>query len=509
MDNKKQLARYRFFTIFSLMFLLGIIATSFIEISFTQSYLILILTVLGLLFSVFVNYILKNYYLWVASFGVAFLVLGVIYYSFYDYRNRVDLPFDAEVTISGKIVRKPETDISKQKVILEIEKIDQNDEKITFNKNNLIQASLPHFPRVKYGDKIEFEGKIQKPVKIEDFDQGNYLKKFRVFGVVSQVKDTRELDSRLTTKEKLYKILFTFSDRFEENINKVMPEPQASLATGLILGVKRNIPDDIISDLNITSTTHIIALSGFNVTIIVIVITDILIRFLRRRQVFIIGTLLVAGFVVLTGASSSIVRAAIFSILIIFGKTVGRRGDFTNLMLLAALILILFNPYLLRYDLGFELSFAAFCGLVYLSPIVRRIFEKTIFIKMPKWAFDAFIETGSAQIAVFPLIMTAFGRISLIGPVANIFVLWIIPLSMAMSFLTGLSTFFSYFLGKLTALLAWPTLEYILKIIGFFARIPGASLEIGRGLWIIEIALYLLLVSATVLLYRKYKIRLN
>lgn len=335
------------------------------------------------------------------------------------------------------------------------------------------------------------------------------MKKYRVFGVVSQVKDAHEIDSRLTAKEKLYKFLFTFSDRFEENINKVMPEPQASLASGLILGVKRNIPDDIIADLNITSTTHIIALSGFNVTIIVIVITDILIRFLRRRQVFVIGTLLVAGFVILTGASSSVVRAAIFSILIIFGKTVGRQGDFTNLMLLAALILVLFNPYLLRYDLGFQLSFAAFCGLVYLSPIARKVFKKTIFNRMPRWAFDAFIETGSAQMAVFPLIMTAFGRISLIGPIANIFVLWIIPLSMAMSFLTGVSTFLAYFLGKLTALLAWPTLEYILRIVGFFARIPGASIEIGRGLWIVEIVFYLFLILATVLLYRRYKIKLN
>ena len=211
MDNHKQIARYRFFTIFSLEFLIGIIAASFLKINFTQSYLILILAILGFLFSVLVNYILKNYYLCVASFGAAFLILGVGYYSFYDYRHRVDLPFDAEVKMSGKIVRKPEVDLKKQQVIFEIENISQNNQDIQFNKKNLITVSLPHFPKVKYGDKIGFEGKIEKPVKIEDFDHGNYLKKFRAFGVMSQVENIRELDSKLTAKEKVYKYLFTFS----------------------------------------------------------------------------------------------------------------------------------------------------------------------------------------------------------------------------------------------------------------------------------------------------------
>lgn len=160
MDDKKQIARYRFFTVLSLMFLAGIIAASFIKVDFLQSYPILILAVSGLFFSVFVNYVLKNYYLWVASFGAVFLALGVGYYSFYDYRHRVDLPFDTEVKISGKIVRKPEVDLNKQQVMIMIENISQNNQKIEFNKNNLITASLPHFPKVKYGNKIEFEEKM-------------------------------------------------------------------------------------------------------------------------------------------------------------------------------------------------------------------------------------------------------------------------------------------------------------------------------------------------------------
>jgi len=276
----------------------------------------------------------------------------------------------------------------------------------------------------------------------------------------------------------------------------------------LILGIKRNIPDYFNDALSKTGLTHIIALSGYNITIILIVLGNVLLGYLNRKQVFIVGMLFVLAFVVLTGAASSVVRAAIFSLMVIFGKTIGRQADFTNLILLAAVTMLLLNPFLLRSDVGFQLSFLAFAGIIYLSPVIKKIFEKEKYKKIPEWIKNPLTETLSAQILVTPLILTIFGRVSFISPLANVLVLWIIPLSMGLAFAVGLAGIIFYPLGFVLAFLLWPCLEFIIQTVLILSKMPLASLELKSGLWAVGLILYLLIAVYFGWLMKKFKIRI-
>lgn len=492
-NGDKKIPLYRLFTIYALAFLLGVAIASFVTIGYERSFLILIFSISALLLAALFNILFKNNILIIISLGLAGTFSGLFYYSHFEFVTAPNIEYGVEKEIEGQIVRKPATDYAKQNVIIE-------------TGGQRILVSLPHYPKVYYGDIIKFNGKIEKPGMIEDFDYGKYLKKDLIFGTVTLPTDTIAYPGKLNFGQKIYKALYLVSDKFESSINQVLPEPQASLAAGLVLGIKRNISDSFKDELSITGLTHIIALSGYNVTIIVAVLADLLIGYLGRKKVFLVGSILIVLFVVLTGASSSVVRAAIFSFLVMFGKIIGRRADFTNIIILAALVMVLFNPFVLALDVGFQLSFLAFAGLIYLSPIVGKIFERHRTNRLPNWIKSPLVETLSAQVAVFPLILTLFGRVSIIGPISNLAVLWIVPWSMGVTFVAGFLGMFSYPLGKLAALIAWPTLQYIVKAVETMARIPGASISTPKGVWQVEAALYALLILFVVFLSKKFKI---
>lgn len=492
-EEDKKIPKYRLFTIFSLFFLAGIVIASFVKIDYVHSFPILLYSIFALILAAVVNFLLKNYRLGIVSLSLLGLITGLFYYSHFEYVTRPKLEYGVEKEYSGQIVKKPDVDWQKQKVILNID-------------GQKILVSLPHFPSVKYGDVVTFSGTIEKPGVIEGFDYGKYLRKDLVFGVVYSPKDPIAYSGKLSITQKSYQFLYSISDRFENSLYRILPEPHASLAAGLILGLKRNIPDSLKNDLSTTGLTHIIALSGYNVTIIVAVLADLLLGYISRKKVFILGTAFIFCFVILTGATSSVVRAAIFSFLVMLGKTIGRRADFTNIMILAALIMVLVNPFVIVSDVGFQLSFMAFAGLIYLSPIVAKLFERSRAAKIPGWFRLPLIETLSAQIAVFPLIMAIFGRVSIIGPLSNVAVLWIVPWSMGVSFVAGLLGIIYYPLGKLAAFVAWPVLEYIIKVVELFAKIPGASFGAGKGVWPLEISLYVLMIFLAIFLSKKLKV---
>lgn len=507
MSKEIKIPLFRLFTLYCLAFIFGIGLASFPQLDFGRSAQILLFSMLALFLAAIFNQIYKNKLLAITAYFFIFLLLGAGYYSRFDQTHTPLLPYGEQVSVEGQITAKPDVDYKKQNITVRIDKISQGSTPLP-GEGSLILVKMPRFPVCHYGDKVKFEAKIEKPGKIEDFDWGKYLKRRLIFGVVLQPINAIAYSEKLSIKEQPLSILYKISDQFEQSLNRIFPEPEASLAAGLILGIKRNIPDDLMDDLNVTGLTHIIALSGYNITIIITVISSILLGRVNRKQVFIIGAALIFGFVLLTGASSSVIRAAIFSLLIIFGKTLSREGDQTNLMLLAAVVMLLFNPYILSSDVGFQLSFLAFAGLIYLSPIVKKFVERSKLKIMPEYFRLSFTETLAAQIAVFPLILVVFGRVSLIGPISNVLILWIIPWAMALVFIAGLFGLIFYPLGKIAVIFAWPALLFIIKSVEFLAKIPAASLEMGKNNWLLGLLLYLILIISAVIMSRRFKLKL-
>jgi len=460
---------YRIFTILALFFLIGIFLASFLDFDFTRIWPVLILVYLCLLFSSFINFLLKNFFLTLISFSFITFFLGVNTYSYFSFRSNVVLPFNSNVDITGRIVARPQIDATKQKLIVEYYLSDQD-------KNARVLVSAPRFPLYKYDDVIQVSGVVAEPPIFSDFNYHDYLKRYLVFGLINRPKNIIYVGHDNNLGGRFLGALYDFSGRFETALNNVLSEPQASLSAGILLGVKRNIHENLMNALNITGLTHIIALSGYNVTILVEILVVVFAARLGRRRIFIYGSALVLFFILMTGASPSVVRAGIFSFLILFGRLLGRQADQTNLMLLAAVLMVIANPYILRYDSGFQLSFLAFAGLIYISPQIKKIFEKRNLKKLPDGIKMPLVETLGAQLAVFPLIWYQFGRLSLIAPLSNILVLPLIPLSMLLIFITGVGAMLNFQLGLICSFILWPVLEYIIKIVELLAKVPWASI---------------------------------
>lgn len=394
-------------------------------------------------------------------------VLGLTYYHYWDYReNQKTLTYNSQLTTDNtQIISKPEI-TNTQKFIIKYQ-----DTKI------LIVA--PKYPAFHYGDVLKISGIIENPSEIEiynDFNYGAYLLKK---GIRGQIRNPEKIEIVGNAGNIIVKNIYKVGDAFEESLNKILSEPYAALQAGIILGVKRNIPDSLMSEFNRTGTTHIIAVSGYNVTIIIMFLAYYLMRFSRKISFF--GSLFgIIIFVILTGAVSSVLRAGILMTLVLFAKYIGRRPYYPILILLVATIMILFNPYILKNDISFQLSFLAFTGLVYISPKIENF---KIINKLPDLIKKAFSETMGAQIGVLPILLFNFGILSIIAPLANILILPTISTSMLLGFLGGLGGIIHIELGKLIGIFAWIILKYIIVVTEYLSKIPLAAVTLKTTDW--------------------------
>lgn len=246
--------------------------------------------------------------------------------------------------------------------------------------------------------------------------------------------------------------------RIERRINRILPEPQASFLAGLLLGVKRNLPEDLLEDFKRTSTTHIIVLSGYNITIIAVLLTGFLnLLTLPRKYSFYLAALGIIGFVWLVGPSPSVIRAMIMGILLLLTIKINRLYNKRNVLAFTAFLMLLYDPYQLLHSISFQLSFAATLGIVYLYPKLSRLGE-------------ILGTTLAAQATVFPIIFFYFREISLIAPLANLLILPAVPFSLLFGSLGIL-------LGKFFAWPAWLFLTYEIKVVGFLADLPWAAIK--------------------------------
>ncbi len=378
--------------------------------------------------------------------------------------------------------------------------------------NLKVLITARQYPEYRYGDLVKISGKIEKPQNFsDDFDYIAYLAKDDIFyaaafPTIEVVKQNRG--------NRTFSALVKMKNVFSANINRFIPEPHASFMGGLILGEKRNMPQELDDELKNTGTTHLVALSGYNITIVASAFYSALaMLFIPQSLVFILAVAGIAVFTVVTGAAASVVRAAVMGVLVLVARREGRRYSVRNALALAAAAMLFYNPKILRFDSGFQLSFLATIGLIYASPIVDGYYKKVKLGLIPilrkaglmredrslpriganKTSLLAgiFISTLAAQALVLPLLVYRFGRLSLVSPLANLAVLAFIPSTMFFGFLTGALGFVSVLATRAAAWVAWILLDYELKAIGFFSNWPWSSLQIS---WLTPSAVLLLYV---------------
>lgn len=269
-------------------------------------------------------------------------------------------------------------------------------------------------------------------------------------------------------------------DSFAEAVRRVMPEPEASLGLGFVVGQKSALPDDFAEQLKTVGLTHVIVASGYNLTILVRFARRLLAR--RSRYLALVGSsLLVVGFVLVSGFSASMNRAAVVTALSLLAWYYGRKFHPIQLILYVAAASALVNPLYVWGDLGWLLSFAAFTGILVVAPIITRlIYGKE---RKPSAVTQLLIETLSAEVMTLPIIIISFGYIPVFALFANILVAPVIPFAMLLTFIAGVVGWVASGLSILAAP-ATILIAYVVAIVKWLANPEWARLPVDISTWL-------------------------
>jgi competence protein ComEC len=201
---------------------------------------------------------------------------------------------------------------------------------------------------------------------------------------------------------------------------------------GILIGARKTLPLEIVNNFTATGVSHIVAVSGYNISIIILALEKMS-WWIGRKPAFWTSLIIIIMFVIMTGASSSVIRAAVMGSLVLFSFASGRLYSITPSLFFAVIIMLLFNPKILFWDIGFQLSFLATCGIIYILPMLEQLTEKFGELFNLK---SYFLTTCSAIIATTPLILFNFEKFSIVAPLVNVLVLPVVPPVMLFGFLS-------------------------------------------------------------------------
>ncbi len=420
-------------------------------------------------------------------FALFFIVLffGAFYYHLYLNLNEVreNIPYGKQSEFFGVIASEPKFTEKTQYFNLRLDP----------PLSGTVTVFTDRIPEYSYGARLLAGGVVER-------SEDNRLPTVFYPRVTSATENTSSLRGFSLIKAKLVGFKLLLIGQFR----KVLPSDSAALLSGLTFGFQSDFSKDFKEQMSLSGTTHLVALSGYNIAILVFFVAQMLQGFLSRRKTFYATVIIIFLFVVMVGAEASVVRAAIMGFLVLFAREAGRFYSFRNAITLAAAVMVVVNPTILVFDLGFQLSFVSLLGIVYAAPAIKNFFGR--FGKRTPVAHGRTIESESflgwrenltttfaAQLAVAPFILMYFGQVSLTSLLANILILEFVPITMILGFLLAAITFFSASLGLLFAGLLNVLLSYEIGVIKFFSffRLPVA----GSYSWFLFLVYYLLLIA--------------
>lgn len=396
-------------------------------------------------------------------------------------------------------------------VLLELNSFDRYVEEsivVSGKVSNDATTSLSNVKSFELGDlRIDgkkYIGQIYITAEIDDIRRGDFVALSGVLkpgfgkfvGIIHQAK--------LIDYQKISNSGRDFRDYFSSLVRDVLPKDEADLGLGYLLGEKSNLSADFVTALQLAGLTHIVVASGYNLTILVRIARRLFVKF-SKYLALLTSLIMIFCFISITGYGPSMVRAGIVSVLSLLAWYCGRKIHPIVLLLIVAAATLIYNPSYLWFDIGWQLSFMAFAGVMILAPLMTRyFFEKSKIGFIPQ----LLIETVSAQIATLPILIVSFGQISNVALIANLMVLPFVPLAMLLVFMSGV---LSAVLPAVAWIVSAPTtwlLGYMISIVGFFSELPWAVTKVELG-WQVGGIMYSVVVLVCVYLWFKTKYNLR
>lgn len=333
----------------------------------------------------------------------------------------------------------------------------------------MLPAGVPY----SYGDRLAIMGDLETPPEGDDFSYKQYLENR---GVFSYMAYPQVVLLRGFAGNPLMSAIYQLRDRIALTVEAIIPQPEAGFLAGMLVGRDETIPDDIQEAFKSTGTSHLVAISGFNITLLSGLILALTNRLFTRRWSVCMAVILLTGYTLMAGASPSVVRAAIMGGLAIIGRSIGRSRTALNSLGLAAAVMVFFNPLILR-DIGFQLSVAATAGILWIGgPLNDRFLARTAGSDKPvevnrllAGLGESVVVTLAAQITTLPFLLYHFENYPLIGLLVNPLVLPAQPLAMILGMAAAAIGMIYLPLGKIIGLGAWVLLAYTTRLVDLFS----------------------------------------
>jgi ComEC/Rec2-related protein len=428
----------------------------------------------------------------VLIFIALFFLLILRFYEQQNLRIYRELKPNSNLKIYGKIKK---VDLQKKGLILQIDKY--------FIKTQENQNFLP-------GERVRVVGRPEVRVISGFFKQiwliNPEIIKFNQLTASEQKKFSHGVFYFPFPFEQLLIFAAFFRNKAMELYPKILPEPQASLLSGLVLGESLNFEPQLWQGLKETGTLHLVAASGMNVTLVTKTALNFLINFLTRRLAYFVTLVFILIYCLLAGGSASVVRAGLMAALGFLGLAFGRETKGGWLLFLAAVFMLLVEPWLL-FEVSFQLSFSAMAGIIWLRPMLEKLFHLTLkililslsakagknlginlviqrpllsenlknfidkFLPLQNSILNTLLDTLSAQLATFPFLYFTFGQLQPLAFLPNLMVIPTVAILTMIGFIILISGLIFLPLAFPLAWLAWPLLTYFIEVIKWWERL--------------------------------------
>ncbi len=345
---------------------------------------------------------------------------------------------------------------------------------------------VPRYPAYHYGDVLRVTGKLETPPQFEDFDYRSYLARQGIYSIIYYP------EVELLGQGEGFKPLqwiYSLRGQLSSSLARALPEPQGSLAQGILLGIRSNIPDSLNQVFSRTGTAHLLAISGLHIGIVIgILLSFGIMVFGKQRSIYIwLALVTIWLYAMFTGMRPPVIRAAIMGSLFLIAEYLGRQRSAITALAFAAAVMVGIQPQLL-WSVSFQLSFLAMAGLIFLYPYFQKwgrrgvtaiLGDREAITATGNMVTDSFAVTLAAIIAIWPLVAYNFGVVSLVGLPATFFSLPALPAIIVTSAMVAFAGLFAPLVAQILGWLAWLFLSYLLLVVQGFDALPLSSFMVS------------------------------
>lgn len=444
----------------------------------------------------------RIYLIYIIAFSLIFLLGGLLSQNMHN-SSELSKFSGKTANVEGTFLEYVKKDKEYCSFLLKVAKVNQypiNSEKIRVNYygQNVSEQKLQYGDLIKTAISVEIPDAQRNP---GGFDYRRYLltKNIHTIGTVKgELYRAGEGQSNIFVK---YTLLL--KNRIVEVFEKSLPQEEAALFEGIVLGKTDMLDESIKLDFSNSGLSHIMAVSGMNVAFIIMPLEYIYNKLRMKKGISTaITTVILLVFTIMTGASSSVVRAVIMSLVLLVGKLINKQADVLTSLAFSALLILLYNPISI-FDIGFQLSYGATISLIIFYPKIKEMLKF-----MPKFLQDTVAVTLSAQIGVTPIIVYYFNKFSFVSLFSNIPAAPLAGIILLLGLITAIFGQVHIIFAKILSGLNYFLLKVLILIAEKSVEIPYSTVSIPTPKWY-SIALYYFIITALIFLWKPIKERVN